>query len=297
MAFFQALPSLIGAGLALSSKGNRGKLGLSNTNPNPANNAAGYLDQIPGVGRQYLQDYIGQGREGESMARGNYDVMHDIYHTAPDLYENPGIDFNEAPPEYASMAKNPKAFVDEIMRGYKPSEGYKYKEKKLMDEARATAAAGGFVGTQADEARRAELLNGVLGGDMQEYLNNILGIQGAGLGGEERRINRRQGGLERMLAGRERTQERKLAGRAGAYGRKGAMEEDRARRGFEAAQNLAGFLGSNLGNQAGLQFQGQRQMNQYNDTAKDNRLALLSSILGMFRPEDRGNRLAPVERR
>jgi hypothetical protein len=242
-----------------------GSFGLKNNNPNPANNAMSYLDRVPGIGRQYLEPYIGQGREGEAMARGNYDVIDSLYSSSPDLYSNTELD-----PEYGAMGHDPAAFLDRLQKSYTPSAGYKYKEKQLRDSMSNTAAEGGFRGTQADEARRAEATSGILSQDMQQFLENVLGIKGQGLAG-----------LERMLAGRERFQERQLGGRERAFTGKADLERERGSRGYDAAKELASLLSGNTASQAGLGFQGQRQVNTYRDTARDNRLNLLSAGLGM----------------
>lgn len=263
MSFFKSLGSFLSP--MSGSRVQRG-LGLKYDEPNPANSAMPYLNQIPGIGRQNLDPFIQRGQQAEGRAPAVYDQMYNEAHNMPDLYQN------NFPQEYGSMAKNPTEFLDNIMKSYKPSEGYKYKQGKLLGAARNSAASGGFAGTQYDQDQQANMVNGILGGDMQEFLNNILGIQGQGLQGQER-----------QLAGRERGQERQMLGQQRALAMRGANEEATAQRGFDAAQALADLLGNTASAQGGVAYQGQRQRNQGRMDARQNRLDFLGQLLGGIR--------------
>jgi hypothetical protein len=151
------------------------------------------------------------------------------------------------------MASNPLDYVNEIMRGYEPSRGYQYKQGQMSQAMRNSANAGGFTGTQFDQQNQAENVRDMLGEDMQQFLANILGTQQNGLSG-----------LERMMGGRERTM------------------ENTANRGFNAASDLTNILGSNLGQQAGMAFQGQRQQNFGKQMVRQNRMGLFKDIAGMM---------------
>lgn len=162
--------------------------------PNPANSAMPYLNQIPGAVGEYYKPFINEGALASGVSN----------------------------PVYNRMTENPTDFIDAIMRSYSPSEGYKFKEKYLTQAARNAAAQGGFAGTPTSQLEQADLVRGLLGEDMQQYLANILGVQQQGLQGQENRIGR----------------------------------------GFQAGLGYGDILGSNLGQQAGLAFQGQSQLNQ-----------------------------------
>lgn len=159
---------------------------------NPANAAMPYLQQIPGVGHQYYDPYIQQGQQAGDVLKEQYGQMLD-----------------------------PTAFMDKIYSQYKPSEAYQYQLGELTKGIGSQAAAGGFAGTPLHQQQYGEMAQGLLSKDMQQYLQNALGIQQTGLSGEQ-----------------------------DIYGK-----------GFQAGGSLADLLAGNLGTQAGLAFQGQQQQN------------------------------------
>jgi hypothetical protein len=159
---------------------------------NPAEAASPYLNQIPGVGREAYDPYIQQGKQAGETLGGEYGKMLD-----------------------------PQAFLDKLQGGYKPSEGYQFKHQELERGLGNTAASGGFAGTPMHQQAYGEMTDKLLSGDMQEYLQNALGIYGQGIAGEQ-----------------------------GMYDK-----------GFQSSGSLADFLGNNLTQQGGLAFQGQQQQN------------------------------------
>jgi hypothetical protein len=173
--------------------------------PNPADAAMGYLNQIPGAVQPYYQPFIESGRQAEGMTN----------------------------PIYEQMSRSPGAFIEQLMQGYTPSRGYRFKQGEMERAMRNTAAHGGFVGTPYNQQQQAELTQGLLSEDMQQFLQNLLGAQQMGLGGQERRINR----------------------------------------GYEASTGYGDILGSNLGAQAGLGYQGQAGQNQMNADIFGQRMA------------------------
>lgn len=176
--------------------------------------AQDFLNQIHGIGKQYLGPYIQPGLE----AGGRADT------------------------EYSKMLDDPTGFVNAILESYQPSAGYQFKEDRLKRGAANTAAAGGFAGTQYDVDNQAALVNSLLSDDMQQYLSNILGVHGAGLAGKE--------GV--------------------------------ADRGFNAAGNLADFLGSTLGAQAGLSYGAGRDRIKSRSAYDDAMLGLGGDIAGQI---------------
>src|ERR1700690_823645 len=166
--------------------GKGGLMGGGRGNQNPADSAMPYLNQIPGAANKYLGRYNSIGPSAENNARNTYGTMYQQALDIPNIYQNPGIDYNEQPPEYSQMGRNPMEFVNNIMRGYNPSEGYKYKESLLKSKMGNDAAMGGYRGSKYDQQEQARHVSGILGEDMQQWLSNILGVQGQGLAGEER---------------------------------------------------------------------------------------------------------------
>lgn len=160
----------------------------------PMNAANQYLNQIPGVAHQGYDPYVNAGLDASGKTKSQYeDLMGD-----------------------------PTAFLNKLMEGYKPSEGYQFQKDQLGKEMRNTAAAGGIAGTPQDQLNQAEGIQGLLGKDMQQFLANALGIYRTGLEGEE------------GIAGR----------------------------GFDASGKLTDALGGALNQQGGLAFQDQQQKNK-----------------------------------
>ena len=221
--------------------------------------ARGYLDQIGPMAQGNLSPYIQMGHEAERAVPGMYGAMYDEYAN------------NETPEEYGRMSSDPTAFINDIMKGYSPSEGYKYKEKRMTDAARAAGAAGGFAGTELDRESQADMIRGLLGGDIQEFLNNVLGAQKYG------------------LEGRERYNERNMLGKERARALGAASQEQFANRGYMAASDLANILGSNLGQQAGLGIMGNRQSQTIRNEANRNNMDMFGRMMDMYQGGSFGN--------
>ena len=161
-------------------------------------------------------------------------------------------------PQYGQMAEDPQDFLRQIESGYTPSEGYQYKQNKILQAMRNAAASGGRAGTMLDQEGQGDAVRGLLGEDMQQYLNNVLGIQGGGLSG-----------LERLLGGRER----------GITGLAGSRERE-AQRGFEASSGLANILSQNLSERGALGFQGSMADQMRRDSKRRDRNQLIGNALG-----------------
>lgn len=160
----------------------------------PMDAANQYLNQIPGVGHQGYDPYVNAGLDASGKTKGKYeDLMND-----------------------------PTGFINKLMEGYKPSEGYQFQKGQLEKELSNTAAAGGVAGTPMDQLNQGEAIQGLLGKDMQQFLQNVFGAFSTGLQGEE--------GI--------------------------------ASRGFDASKNLTDLLGGALNQQGGLAFQDQQQKNK-----------------------------------
>lgn len=179
---------------------------------NPADSAMPYLNQIPGVAKGYFDPFIGQGQEA----------------------------YNQANPVYNRMTQDPSEFMNSMMRNYSPSEGYKFKERNMLKAAQNSAAQGGFAGTGNDQLNQSQMVQGLLGEDMQQYLSNLLGIQGTGLQGQENQMGQ----------------------------------------GYNASGQLADMLGANLGQQGALGYQGMAQRNQNQNDRRANRMKFTADILG-----------------
>ena len=81
---------------------------------NPADEAMQYFQQIPGTLKPYYDPYIQTGLDAK-------DALGD---------------------QYSRLMEDPTAFINALMEGYTPSEGYQAKKKEMLGQAANTAAAG-----------------------------------------------------------------------------------------------------------------------------------------------------------
>jgi len=176
-----------------------GAVGNMFTRDKSGEGASKYLDQVQGYGRQAYNPFINQGREA----------------------------YGQLGPKYKQMVNDPYSMYNEDVDSYKPSAQYEFMQPRLSQAMGNTAAAGGFVGNDADQMSRAQLVQQMLGSDLGSYLDRINGMRGAGMAGLEGSVDR----------------------------------------GFGASSNLADYLGNAAGNQAGLSASmgAQKQKGQSNN--------------------------------
>ena len=123
----------------------------------PMKAAMPYLNQIPGVEQQYLGPYAQQGQQA----------------------------YQTLQPQYESMATHPQDLINSIMGSYQSSPGFQALLNRSLQSAANTAAAGGERGSLYDINNQANLTNALMGQDMQQWLQNVLGVKQMGLGGEQ----------------------------------------------------------------------------------------------------------------
>ena len=158
---------------------------------NPAPEANKYLQQIPGAVSPYYQPYIDTGLRSLGTLEQ----------------------------QYSQLINNPQATYNQLAGGFEQSPGYQWQYDQATNAANSAAAAGGYSGTQLDQEERGRLAQRLSDEDMQQYLNNILGIQGTGLEGLQHQ---------------------------GDYG-------------YQASQGAADYLGNAYGNQAENAYAGKAQ--------------------------------------
>ena len=88
-------------------------------------------------------------------------------------------------PQYGNMTQNPGDFISKILEQYSQSPGAKFQEDRGLQAMRNSAAAGGFSGTGYDQEQQGEFAQNLSSQDMQQWLQNVLGAQGAGMAGLE----------------------------------------------------------------------------------------------------------------
>ena len=124
---------------------------------------------------------------GARGAANNYlNQIPDVVHKGYDPYVNEGRDASgKTKSKYEELMSDPTGFINKLMEGYKPSEGYQFQKEQLTKELGNTAAAGGVAGTPMDQMNQGAGVQKLLSGDMQQFLSNILGVFNTGLKGEE----------------------------------------------------------------------------------------------------------------
>ncbi len=187
-------------------------MGLFSSGKNPADKAMPYLNQIPGAVQPYYQPYIDQGQQAGQSAGA----------------------------QYGRMANDPMQYLEELMGGYTMGDGFKRKEQRLLNTASNAAAAGGFAGLPYDQEQQAGITNALMDESMQQWLQNVLGIQGAGLQGQQHQADL----------------------------------------GYGASTGYGDILGGSLNQMGGLAFQGQQQRNQDRSGMRNMLAGLLGGGMG-----------------
>lgn len=159
----------------------------------PEGNANKYLNQIPGAEGKYYDPFIQGGQDAGNILKG----------------------------QYGNMVNDPTSIINQIMSKYSMSPGAKYQSGLLTKGVANNAAAGGYAGTPEANREYAQTANDVMSQDMQQYLQNALGIYGQGISGEQDFYNK----------------------------------------GFNASGSMADAIGGVLGSQGGLAFNQATQSN------------------------------------
>lgn len=122
-----------------------------------AKQAQQHLQQVGNMGREYYDPYIQQGQQAWK-----------------------GLE-----PIYGQMSQNPNDFLSSIFSNYQQSPGFQRQQQNALQAGNNSAAAGGFAGTNQHRSDQMDLAQALQGQDMQQFLQNILGIQGSGMSGLE----------------------------------------------------------------------------------------------------------------
>lgn len=175
----------------------------------PYEAAGKYWDQIPGVLQQTYGPYMQEGQRDLPILSG----------------------------QYGRLLNDPSGFISEMGSKYKQSPGYQYQVDEATKAANQAAAAGGMLGSPAEQAALAQRVSGIASQDYQKYLDRVLGAYGQGLQGYK--------GLEEQGYGA-----------AGEYGGNLtnylASRADMARAQAESQRQRMSGIGSLLGGAAGM---------------------------------------------
>lgn len=169
-------------------------MGLFGGDADPSAEANQYLDRIAPMEKGYYNPYIQKGNDAYDSISGSL----------------------------GKMSSDPVAFLEELMKSYTPSRGYNLRRDEALRSAGNTAAAGGMRGSINDIDTESRLTDSLMGEDMQQWLQNVLGIQKEGMGGEQHIFDT----------------------------------------GYDATRNLTSDLSNVLGTQGSLAYQGAASKNQ-----------------------------------
>lgn len=181
------------------------------------------------------------------------------------LNQIPGVAEKNLNP-YIMPGQQAQDFVNQIQSGYKPSEGYNFQKNELLKEIGGNSIPGG----RRDQEQRGELVQKLLSGDMQQWLQNVLGVhnnsynasqelnnvqtgalnqQGGLAFGAGENQNQRQSDLQNALLG--------FAGNAAGFGKGGGFNNNQNQNSQPDFNSLIKALMSQQRNQGGNQAGGQ----------------------------------------
>ena len=161
------------------------------------------ISKIPGMVHPYYDPYVEAGRK----ALGQYGQMS------------------------SQMASDPTGLINHIMSQYYTSPQLQNQMKSMQTAANNAAAAGGTLGTGAEQSQVMDRAQQLSANDQQQFLQNALGVQGQGMQGLGN-INQMGYGASTGLAGILAGNQRDM----GALNYQGRMADD-------AAQNEQNAMG------------------------------------------------------
>jgi hypothetical protein len=124
---------------------------------NPADAAMPYVNQIPGQSSQYMQPYFQAGTGA-----------------LPNLQD-----------QYSKLLSNPGGMANKIGESYHQSPGFKFALEQALASGNNAAAAGGMTGTPQHEFQAQQNATGLANQDYNNYMQNAMGMYGAGLTGQQ----------------------------------------------------------------------------------------------------------------
>lgn len=142
----------------------------------------GFFDDLFGGGQQSAyrdeQDSLRQAMaaQREQEARAEQSIS---------PYEQAGRQALGQEQQFLGGMADPQAYINKILGGYKQSPGAQFETQQGIQAANRGAAASGMLGSGAEQKALTEFGQQVSSRDMQNYLNNILGVGREYLGGEQ----------------------------------------------------------------------------------------------------------------
>jgi hypothetical protein len=85
--------------------------------------------------------------------------------------------------QLSRMYSDPGALYADLGQGFRASPGYEYNVNQATQAANAAAAAGGQLGSPAEQQALAQQVGGMADQDYQNYMNSMMGLYGQGVQG------------------------------------------------------------------------------------------------------------------
>jgi hypothetical protein len=154
--------------------------------------------------------------------------------------------------QLARMYQDPSALYDQLGAGYRESPGYQHNVQSATQAANRAAAAGGQLGSPAEQQALAGQISGMADQDYGNYMQNMMGMYGQGVQGLQGLTGmgyQASSGLADQLANARYQQagleaQARQADQAGMSGLLGAL-------GMGAGMYFGGPMGGMLGGQLG----------------------------------------------
>lgn len=122
---------------------------------NPSDSAMPYFDKISGMMKGYMEPYINEGRDADKILQG----------------------------QYSQLLNDPASIYNKLGMGFQQSPGYQFQVDQAQNAANRSGAAGGMLGTPAQQQSVANTVGQMANQDYGNYMNRVTGLYNTGLGG------------------------------------------------------------------------------------------------------------------
>lgn len=242
-----------------------------------------YLQQMQSGNGKYLNPYINSGQQANQTLSGQYQSL--LGQNPSSQYQsllgnNPSSQYkgllgNNPSEQYQELANNPNDVMDRLGAGYQKSPGYQHQVDQMTNASNNAAAAGGFIGSPAQQYQMAQGIGGLANQDYNQYLHNAMGLQSQGISGMGNLYGAGLNGMGNLYG-------MGLQGMGNLYGQGLSGLQGISNQGYGAAGAASGNLSDMLKAQAQLSYANAGNQNAY-------RQNMFSNIGGMFGGNQQGD--------
>lgn len=143
--------------------------------------------------------------------------------------------------QFQKMMGDPSGQLAQFGEGFQQDPGYKFQVQQATEAANRAAAAGGMLGTPAEQTSLAGTINQLANQQYQQYLHNVQGLQAQGIQG--------LGGLQEQGFGAAKSYGSAMSDYLQAQAQAAAAESEAKR---TQAQSTGGAIGGILGDIIGF---------------------------------------------